>query len=99
MSFDFATILRESSSALPEKPLCHGEHTFTYAQVDEISGRIATSLRDLGVGRGDKVAVQLPSGPHSLLPSSAFSKSLRRWTRSCAHRRSVITSSFAQRDY
>ncbi len=67
MSFNFATILRESSSAHPQKPLCHlGEHTFTYAQVDEISGRIAASLRDLGVGRGDKVAVQLPNVPHLL---------------------------------
>jgi long-chain acyl-CoA synthetase len=46
---------------------CHlGEHTFSYAQVDEISGRIATSLRALGVGRGDKVAVQLPNMPHFL---------------------------------
>ncbi len=36
------------------------------AQVDELSGRIATSLRDLGVGRGDKAAVQLPNVPHSL---------------------------------
>jgi acyl-CoA synthetase (AMP-forming)/AMP-acid ligase II len=66
MSFNFATILRESSSAHPQKPLCDGEHALTYAQVDEISGRIATSLRDLGVGRGDKVAVQLPNAPHSL---------------------------------
>jgi long-chain acyl-CoA synthetase len=67
MSFNLATILREASSAHPHKPLCHlGEQTFTYAQVDEISGRIATSLRALGVGRGDKVAVQLPNVPHFL---------------------------------
>jgi acyl-CoA synthetase (AMP-forming)/AMP-acid ligase II len=65
MSFNLATILRESSNAHPHQPLCHlGEHTFSYAQVDEISGRIATSLRALGVGRGDKVAVQLPNMPH-----------------------------------
>lgn len=66
MSLNFATILRRSSSAHPQKPLCQGEHTITYAQIDEISGRIATSLRGLGVGRGDKVAVQLPYVPHSL---------------------------------
>ena len=67
MSFNLATILRKSSSTHPHKPLCHlGEQTFTYAQVDEISGRIATSLRALGVGRGDKVAVQLPNVPHFL---------------------------------
>lgn len=67
MSFNLAAILRESSNTRPDKPLCHpGEHTFTYAQVDEISGRIATSLRALGVGRGDKVVVQLPNMPHFL---------------------------------
>jgi acyl-CoA synthetase (AMP-forming)/AMP-acid ligase II len=67
MSFNFANILRESSNAHPHKALCHlGEHTFSYAQLDEISGRVATSLRALGVGRGDKVAVQLPNVPHFL---------------------------------
>jgi acyl-CoA synthetase (AMP-forming)/AMP-acid ligase II len=67
MSFNFANILRESSLAHPHKPLCHlGEFPYTHAQVDEISGRVATSLRALGVGRGDTVAVQLPSGPHLL---------------------------------
>jgi long-chain acyl-CoA synthetase len=67
MSFNLATILRESSNAHPHKPLCHlGEHSFSYAQIDEISGRIATSLRTVGVGRGDKVAVQLPNVPHFL---------------------------------
>jgi acyl-CoA synthetase (AMP-forming)/AMP-acid ligase II len=65
LSFNLATILRESSNADPHKPLCRlGDHSFSNAQVDEISGRIATSLRALGVGRGDKVAVQLPDVPH-----------------------------------
>ncbi|OBK78486.1 AMP-binding protein [Mycobacterium sp. 1274761.0] len=67
MSFNFASTLRESSRAHPQKALCQlGAHTVTYAQVDEISGRVASSLRALGVGRGDKVAVQLPDGPHLL---------------------------------
>lgn len=67
MNFNLATILRQSSSNHPHKPLCHlGEHTFSYAQVDEISGRIAGGLRAVGVGRGDKVAVQLPNVPHFL---------------------------------
>jgi long-chain acyl-CoA synthetase len=67
MSFNLATILRESRRAHPDKPLCHlGDLTFSYAQVDEISGRVATSLRDLGLERGDKVAVQLPNLPQFL---------------------------------
>jgi len=64
MSFNLATMLRESRNSDPDKPLGHfGDLTFTYAQVDEISGRIATSLLSLGLQRGDKVAVQLPNVP------------------------------------
>lgn len=67
MSLNLATVLRESSHAHPREPLCgFGGHTFSYAQVDEISGRVATSLRALGLGRDDKVAVQLPNVPHQL---------------------------------
>ncbi|HVE74314.1 MAG TPA: AMP-binding protein, partial [Mycobacteriales bacterium] len=67
MSFNLATILRESATAAPDKPLIHiNELTFSYGQVDEISGRIATSLLGLGLSRGDKVAVQLPNLPQFL---------------------------------
>ncbi|BCO34860.1 long-chain-fatty-acid--CoA ligase [Mycobacterium heckeshornense] len=75
MSFNLAVMLRESRNAHPDKPLCHiAEQTFSYAQVDDISGRIATSLRNLGVGRGDKVAVQLPNLPHFLFAYFAILK-------------------------
>jgi long-chain acyl-CoA synthetase len=67
MSFNLATILRESRKSDPDKPLAYfGDLTFTYAQVDEVSGRVATSLLDLGLQRGDKVAVQLPNLPQFL---------------------------------
>ncbi|EID15455.1 AMP-dependent synthetase and ligase, partial [Mycobacterium xenopi RIVM700367] len=68
-------MLRESRNPPPDKPLCHiAEQSFSYAQVDEISGRIATSLRNLGVGPGDKVAVQLPNLPHFLFAYFAVLK-------------------------
>ncbi len=67
MSFNLATILRESRDAHPDKPLAHlGDLTFTYGQVDEISGRVASALLATGLGRGDKVAVQLPNLPQFL---------------------------------
>ncbi|NJC72651.1 long-chain fatty acid--CoA ligase [Planosporangium thailandense] len=67
MSFNLATMLRESATANPDKPLCHlDDFTFTYRQVDEISGRVAASLLALGLERGDKVAVQLPNVPQFL---------------------------------
>jgi len=67
MSFNLAIILRESANAHPDKPLIHiNDLTFSYAQVDELSGRLATSLLGLGLERGDKVAVQLPNLPQFL---------------------------------
>ncbi|MCW2642251.1 MAG: AMP-dependent synthetase and ligase [Dactylosporangium sp.] len=67
MSFNLATMLRESATANPDKPLCHlNDLTFSYQQVDEISGRVAASLLKLGLERGDKVAVQLPNLPQFL---------------------------------
>ena len=67
MSFNLATMLRESRDAHPDKPLCHvGERTFSYAEVDQVSGRIANSLERLGIRPGDKVAVQLPNLPQFL---------------------------------
>ena len=67
MSFNLAIMLRESASATPDKPLCHlGDRSFSYAQVDEISGRVASALQALGLERGDKVALQLPNLPQFL---------------------------------
>ena len=67
MSFNLAIMLRESADAHPDKPLAHiNDLTFSYAQVDEISGRVASALLALGLGRGDKVAVQLPNLPQFL---------------------------------
>src|SRR3954468_4692923 len=67
MSFNLAIMLRESTNAHPDKPLMHiNELTFSYAQTDEISGRIASALLGLGLERGDKVAVQLPNVPQFL---------------------------------
>ncbi|HEX2312536.1 MAG TPA: long-chain fatty acid--CoA ligase [Thermomonospora sp.] len=67
MSFNLATVLVESRRSAPDKPLCHiADLSFSYAQVDEISGRVATSLRGLGLERGDRVAVQLPNLPQFL---------------------------------
>ncbi|WP_018501810.1 long-chain-fatty-acid--CoA ligase [Parafrankia discariae] len=68
MSFNFVTILRESATATPDKPLVHaGDAALTYAQIDSASGRVAASLRALGLRPGDKVAVQLPNLPQFLI--------------------------------
>jgi len=75
MSFNLAAMLRESRNAKPDHPLCHiGDLTFSYAQVDEISGRVASALLGSGLRRGDKVAVQLPNLPQFLFTYFAILK-------------------------
>lgn len=75
MSFNLATMLRESRLAKPDHPLCHiSDLTFSYAQVDEISGRVASALLATGLQRGDKVAVQLPNLPQFLFTYFAILK-------------------------
>ena len=62
MTFNLATILRESASAAPERVLVHlGERALTYREMDSDSDRVAASLLALGLVPGDKVAVQLPN--------------------------------------
>ncbi|MEA3335957.1 MAG: long-chain fatty acid--CoA ligase [Chloroflexota bacterium] len=39
----------------------------SYAQVKDQVDRLATALYELGVRKGDRVAVQLPNSPHSLI--------------------------------
>jgi hypothetical protein len=73
--FNLATMLRESRNAKPDHPLCDiSDLTFSYAQVDEISGRVASALLGSGLRRGDKVAVQLPNLPQFLFTYFAILK-------------------------
>ena len=75
MSFNLAIMLRESRNAKPDHPLCHiSDLTFSYAQVDEISGRVASALLGSGLRRGDKVAVQLPNLPQFIFTYFAILK-------------------------
>jgi len=75
MSFNLAVMLRESRRVRPDHPLCHiSDQTFSYTQVDEISGRVASALLGTGLRRGDKVAVQLPNLPQFLFTYFAILK-------------------------
>ncbi|MCW2498434.1 MAG: long-chain fatty acid--CoA ligase [Frankiales bacterium] len=64
MSLNFATVLREAARAAPDRTcLVHDGRTVTYAELDDRSGRVASSLLALGLGAAAKIAVQLPNGP------------------------------------
>ncbi|MEU6269527.1 long-chain-fatty-acid--CoA ligase [Saccharopolyspora shandongensis] len=67
MGFNLATMLRESATERPERPLLHfGERSIAYREVDELSGRVAAGLQAAGLRRGDKVVVHLPNVPEFL---------------------------------
>src|SRR5665811_1529985 len=46
--------------------LLFGDETFTYADVEERSARVANGLRSIGVARGQHVALILPNCPEYL---------------------------------
>jgi len=46
--------------------LMFGDDTYTYADAEERSARVAAGLRDLGVARGDHVALIMPNAPEFL---------------------------------
>ncbi|MBO0829878.1 MAG: long-chain fatty acid--CoA ligase [Streptosporangiales bacterium] len=64
MSFNLATMLRESTSAVPDRPcLYFAGRTVTYRELDESSSAFARGLRALGLGRDDVLAMSLPNLP------------------------------------
>ncbi len=68
MSFNLATILRESALAAPKSPVSKFMGTtMTYAELDAQSGQFAAGLAAAGLVPGDVVAVQLPNVPHFLV--------------------------------
>ncbi|MBS4100461.1 long-chain-fatty-acid--CoA ligase [Tsukamurella paurometabola] len=68
MTFNLATMLRESASADPTAPLVFaGDAELSYRTVDVESGRLAAGLLAAGLTPGDKVAVQLPNLPQFVI--------------------------------
>jgi long-chain acyl-CoA synthetase len=68
MSFNLATILRESARQTPDATVLRfGGSSMTYAELDELSSRCAAGLRAQGLAPGEAVAVQLPNFPDFLV--------------------------------
>ncbi|MBN9101038.1 MULTISPECIES: long-chain fatty acid--CoA ligase [unclassified Pseudonocardia] len=68
MTFNLATILRESARTHADKPavLVEGAR-LTYAELDALSDRFAAGLLARGVAPGDAVALQLPNVPQFVI--------------------------------
>ncbi len=68
MSFNLATILRETAAATPDALAYRaGGSTATYRDLDEQSGLFAAGLLEAGLTPGQVVAIQLPNVPQFLI--------------------------------
>jgi long-chain acyl-CoA synthetase len=61
---NLAILLEDSARAMPERlaVIC-GEAKLTYAEANAKANQVANALRDLGIGKGDKVALSCPNLP------------------------------------
>jgi long-chain acyl-CoA synthetase len=61
-------ILSQTAKKFPKKTaITHGENKIAYAELDLLSNQFANSLSDLGVEKGDRVAVFLPNIPQFVI--------------------------------
>ncbi len=72
MSFNLATILRETAAVTPDATVCHaGGTATTYQQLDEVSGRFAAGLAAAGMAPGQvktaEIAYQLKDAEAGLM--------------------------------
>ncbi len=64
MGLNLASTLTDSAARDPERPAIRlGESELTYGELDELSARLASMLRENGVQPGDRVGVMLPNVP------------------------------------
>src|SRR6202034_2627622 len=68
MDFTLAVMLRESARRAPAKTaVILGEARLSYAQLDELSDKLAANLTAAGVAIGDRVGLQLPNIPEFVI--------------------------------
>ncbi len=61
------SFLRRSAYMFPEKiAVVYGERRYSYAELEERVNRLASRLRDSGLGKGDRVAFLCPNTPPML---------------------------------
>jgi long-chain acyl-CoA synthetase len=68
MDFNLAVMLRESARSAPAKTaVILGEARLSYAQLDELSDKLAANLTAAGLAIGDRVGLQLPNIPQFVI--------------------------------
>ena len=74
-SWSLAPLVEQRAREHPERTLAIvGERTWTYAQVDAQASSLAAAFSELGLGVGDRVAVNLPNGVEWIISLLACAK-------------------------
>lgn len=65
---DLASIFRATSTEQPDAPLLyHGSRVWTYSDIAADSRALASAFQDVGVEKGDRIAVHLPNLPETVV--------------------------------
>jgi fatty-acyl-CoA synthase len=75
VTWSLAPLVRQRAQEHPERPLAtNGERTWTYRQVDADASSLAAAFSELGLGAGDRIAVNLPNGVEWIIATLAAAK-------------------------
>ncbi len=75
LGYDLPQTLERSVKLVPDKvALINGDERITYKQLDERVDALAASLQSLGIGKGDRVAIDLVNCPELLVAYFAVAK-------------------------
>jgi fatty-acyl-CoA synthase len=70
-----ADVLEQRASEHSDRPfLIFGDRRFTYGQVDRQASALAAALHELGIERGDRIAIDLPNWPEFIVTMFAAAK-------------------------
>lgn len=74
-SWSLAPLIEQRARQHPERPLAVvGERTWSYGHVDTQASSFAAALSELGLGAGDRIAVNLPNGVEWIIALLAAAK-------------------------
>lgn len=71
----FGRFVRNYARQIPDaRCLIHGDRSFTWSAMNREINRVASGLREMGVGRGDRVAIMMRNSPEFLEVNFAAQK-------------------------
>jgi fatty-acyl-CoA synthase len=74
-SWSLAPLIEQRAREHPERPLAVvGERTYSYGHVEGQAAALAAALSELGLGTGDRIAVNLPNGVEWIVSLVAAAK-------------------------